>query len=119
MSMRAMAAVLMNSGSLMIASKAARSALTRSGGTLGAVASGLPTAPPETIKSMTCRSSSLRASSCTDGTSNSFDFGSAWTRMLILLSLIQAGLSDFQLSQELVTPSTSRRSIATTMVLLP
>jgi hypothetical protein len=39
--------------------------------------------------------------------------------MLIFLSATQAGLSDFQLSHELVTASTSPRSIATTMVLLP
>ncbi len=68
---------------------------------------------------MTWRSSSLRASSCTDGISRSFAFGSVCTRRLIFFSASQAGLSDFQLSQELVTPSTSPRSIATTMVLLP
>ena len=44
---------------------------TRSGGTFGAIAIGLPMASPATTRSMTRRSFSFRASSWTDGTSAS------------------------------------------------
>ena len=119
-STRAAAAASMKAGSRMVASKASRSACTRSGGTLGEAASGLPSASPETISAMTCRSLTLRASSCTEGMSGrSFALGSVCTSTLILPSRTHAGLNDFQLSQELVTPCTSPRSMATVMVLLP
>ena len=75
-----------NSGSFMVAAKAARSAATRSAGA-ALVANGRPSWVPDTTSSISWRSSGVRAASSTDGASRSGARGPACAMTVILLVL--------------------------------
>jgi hypothetical protein len=98
----------------MVASKARRNAWTRSEGTEGAVKKAVPISVAFITARKTWRSSSLRASSATVGTSGSSGcFLSAnCTMMLMVFSGRQVGCATFTAVHDVEWPSTSPRSTA-------
>jgi hypothetical protein len=115
MSILAWSASARNCGSCRVASKARRSAATRSGGVSGVVTAARESTMSADMNCMTARSASLAVSSVSSGTSANSGCrrGPIWTRMWIFFSAIHCGRVDFHEAQELEPrPPTSPRSIA-------